>query len=79
MKWALWLSPQAIAALRRIDRSLVGNVTSALDLLANNPTTVNLQPNEDDPSRYWIAVEGDDTIHFEILDERHAIRVIEIE
>ncbi len=79
MKWELRLSREAIAALYRIERGIAKRVSAALDALAVDPTSANLQPDEDDPSRYWIAVEGDHTIWLEILDERHAIRVIEIE
>jgi mRNA-degrading endonuclease RelE of RelBE toxin-antitoxin system len=79
MKWELRLSPAAIAALYRIERGVARQVAAALEALATDPTIVNLQPDEGDPSRYWFAVEGDYVIWLEILDERHAIRIIEIE
>ena len=76
MKWELRLSREAIAALYRIERGVARNVSAALDALADDPTSANLQPDEEDASRYWIAVEGDYTIWLEIID---AIRVIDIE
>jgi mRNA-degrading endonuclease RelE of RelBE toxin-antitoxin system len=79
VKWELRLSREAIAALYRIERGVARHVSTALDALAEDPTSANLQPDEEDPSRYWIAVEGDYTIWLEIIDERHAIRVINIE
>ncbi len=79
MRWELRLSRDAMTALYRLERGVARNVSAALDELADDPTIVNLQPDEDDPSRYWIAVEGDYTIWLEIIDERHAMRVIDIE
>jgi hypothetical protein len=38
-----------------------------------------LQASEDDPSVYWLAIEGDVTVWLEILDERYAIRIVKIE
>lgn len=78
MRWELRLSREAIAALYRLERTIARNVSTALEELADDPALVNLQADEDDPSLYWLAVEGDVTIHLEILDERHAIRIIKI-
>ena len=79
MKWELRMSREAIASLYRLERTMASLVSAALDALAEDPIAANLQPDDEDPSCYWIAVDGDYTIWFEILDERHAIRVIEIE
>lgn len=73
------MSREAIASLYQLERSMAAMISDALDTLAEDPTAANLQPDDEDPSRYWISVDGDFTIWFEILDERHAIRVIEIE
>jgi hypothetical protein len=76
---SLRFSPEAVAALRRIEREFVHYVWDVLDRLAADPTLVPFQPTEEDPSIYWAAVEGDYTVWFEILDEAHAIRVLDIE
>ena len=78
MRWELCLSRAAIAVLYRMERGVARNVSVALDELAVTPTLVNLQVDEDDPSLYWLAVEGDVTIWLEIIDERHAIRITKI-
>lgn len=78
MKWLLRFSPEAVAGLRRVERNLVGNVRLVLDALAEDPTVLPFQPAPDDPSVYWVAVPGDYTVWFEILDEEHAIRILEI-
>ena len=79
MKWELRMSREAISSLYRLERSIATIITEALDRLAEDPTSATLQPDDEDPSRYWIAVDGDYSIWFEILDERHAIRIIDIE
>jgi mRNA-degrading endonuclease RelE of RelBE toxin-antitoxin system len=79
VKWELRLSREAIAVLYRLERTIVRNVSAALEELAEDPVLANLQADEDDPSLYWLAVEGDVTIRLEILDERHAIRIVKID
>ncbi|MCE7985544.1 MAG: hypothetical protein DYG89_30585 [Caldilinea sp. CFX5] len=79
MRWELRLSREAIAALYRLDRNIARNVSAALDEMSIDPALANLQADEDDPSLYWLAVEGDVTIRLEILDERHAIRIVRID
>ncbi len=79
MKWSLRFSPEAVAALRRVERSFVGNVWVVLDALEEDHASVPFQSTEDDPSIYWAAAPGDYTVWFEILDEEHAIRVLDIE
>jgi mRNA-degrading endonuclease RelE of RelBE toxin-antitoxin system len=79
MRWELRLSREAISTLYRLERAIARNVSAALEELADDPTLVNLQATEDDPSLYWLAVEGDVTIRLEILDERHAIRIVKID
>lgn len=60
----------------KIDRSLVSNLWAALNALAEDPDRNHFQPTEEDPSRYWIGIDGDIVVTFEILDEKHAIRVL---
>jgi len=79
VRWELRLSRGAIAALYRLERAITRNVSAALEELADDPALVNLQADEDDPSLYWLAVEGDVTIRLEILDEHHAIRIVKID
>jgi hypothetical protein len=79
MKWELRLSQRAVRGLYGLDRQLVPNVWAALRRLAEEPVMAHLQASEDDPSLYWFAIEGDVTVWLEILDERHAIRIVKIE
>jgi hypothetical protein len=76
--WGLHFDWAAVQDLYQIDRRFVRLVWAALDSLAANPDVANLQADEDDPSVYWIAIEGDVVIHFEILDSEHVIRVLKI-
>ena len=79
MKWEIRLSKEAVAQMYRIERRLVPNLWATLHALAEDPDKNHFQPTEEDPSRYWIAVDGDLVVSFEILDEVHAIRVLKIE
>lgn len=78
VRWELRLSPNAVSGLHALDRSLVPKVWAALRELAEEPVIANLNPSEDDPSLYWLAIEGDVTSWLEILDEEHAILVVKI-
>lgn len=78
MKWGLRLDRAAVQDLYKLDRRFVPLIWAALNVLAEAPDSNNLQPDEDDPSVYWIVVEGDSVIHFEILDSEHVIRVLRI-
>ncbi|MEZ4731066.1 MAG: hypothetical protein R3E79_28430 [Caldilineaceae bacterium] len=79
MKRTLYFAPSATAMLRQIDRRLVAEVWKIIDSLLENPETVSYRSDLQDPSIYGITVAGDITIWFEILDEQHAIRVLDIE
>ncbi len=72
------MSKDAVDGMHRIPRTLVSNVWTALHALADDPDKNHFQPTEEDPSRYWIGVDGDVIITFEILDEKHGIRVLTI-
>ncbi len=79
MRWELRFRRKAVQSLYTIDRALVANVWAALRALSKDPDDVNLQPDEDDPSLFWLAVEGDVTIWLEIHDEDHSILIVKIE
>ena len=79
MKRTLYFAPAATTALRYIDRRLVVHVWQTLELLRDNPDSIRFRVAPQDPSLYGITVDGDVTIGFEILDEQHAIRVLDIE
>lgn len=79
MKRTLYVALLATAALRQLDRRFVVHIWATLDALLAEPDTVNYRNNEDDPSVFGVTVAGDITIWFEILDEQHAIRVLDIE
>jgi hypothetical protein len=72
------MAPGAVAALRKIERQFMPAVWQILDQLVEDPDALPLQPDEDDPSFYWLAIEGDIIVRFEILDERHAIYLLDI-
>lgn len=78
MRWGLRLDRAAVQDLYKVDRRFVPLIWAALHTLAEAPDSTTMQADEDDPSVYWIAVEGDSVIHFEILDSDHVIRVLRI-
>lgn len=79
MRRTLYFAASATASLRHIDRRFVPGVWATLKALAENPDTVLYYPNPRDPSIYGITISGDVTIWFEILDELHALRILDIE
>lgn len=79
MKRTLYFAPTATMALRMIDRRLVHQVWSMIDALRDNPDMVTCRADAFDPSIFGVTVAGDITIWFEILDEQHAIRILDIE
>jgi len=62
-----------------VERRFVKEVTAAIKALADNPTPMNMQVSEEDPSIYWIAVPGDYIVFYEIVDEEQFIRILDIE
>lgn len=50
-----------------------------IDALRDNPDMVTCRADAFDPSIFGVTVAGDITIWFEILDEQHAIRILDIE
>lgn len=79
MKRTLYFAPSATAMLRQIDRRFVAKVWAVIDSLLENPDQVSYRSDDLDPSLYGVTIPGDITIWFEILDEQHAIRVLDIE
>lgn len=79
MKRTLFFAPTATTALRMIDRRLVRQVWAVIEGLRDDPDSLHYTPDTFDPSAFGITVSGDVTIWFEILDEQHAIRILDIE
>jgi len=79
VKRTLYFAPTATAALRMIDRQLVQRVWSVIEALRDDPDALTYRIDSFDPSVYGVTVSGDVTIWFEILDEQHAIRILDIE
>lgn len=79
MRWALHMSPDAIATLHQIPRELLPGVRQALQELALNPTPAGMMADPDEPSYCQIATPGDYLITYEIVDERRLIRILAIE
>lgn len=78
MKWAIHLDRAAVQDLYKIERAVVPMFWNAIHQLAENPDQAIIQSDQDDPSVFWIACEGDIVVHFEILDSEHVIRVLRI-
>ncbi len=47
--------------------------------LQDEPFPDNAQPDEEDPSRLWIALPGDYVVTYEIVDEKHIVKIIDVE
>ena len=79
MRWAPYYSREAVDALyHRADREHVEAIREAIRALLEDPTSAPIQPSEGDPSVYWIAVSGDYLVYFEIIDERHIVRIVDV-
>ena len=79
MKWTLHVDREAMLALYSIPRNFVPAITAAMYSLSEDPIPEAAQADEEDPSRYWIAVAGDFVIYYEIIDERHIVKIVGIE
>jgi hypothetical protein len=79
VKRTLYFAPLATTALRQMDRRFVTQVWAVLHALVEDPDAVSFHSGSSDPSVYGVAIGGDAVVWFEILDEQHAIRVLEIE
>jgi hypothetical protein len=79
MRWTPYYSRDAVDAFYHlVEREHVRAVREAIQTLLEDPTALPMQSSEEDPSIYWIAVPGDYIIYFEIIDERHIVRIIDI-
>ncbi len=78
MRWTIRLDREAVADLHQIERQFVASVWKRLDAIAENPDETSYESDIDDPSLYWVAVDGDHLIFFEIIDEDRAILVTQI-
>lgn len=79
MRWAPHYSRETVDALyQRVEREYVKAIRDAIQALIADPTAAPMQPSEEDPSIYWIAVAGDHIVYFEIIDERHIVRIVDI-
>jgi hypothetical protein len=79
VKRTLYFAPLATAMLRRIDQCFVIKVWETIDNLLENPDQISYRSDQQDPSLYGVTIPGDITIWFEILDEQHAIRILDVE
>ena len=78
MRWALHLSPEAITMLHQIPRELLPGIRQVIQALADNPTPAGMTTDPDEPSYCQIAAPGDYVITYEIVDERHILRILTI-
>ena len=79
MRWAPHYSREAVDALyHRVEREHVKAIRQAIQALIADPTAAPMQSSEEDPSVYWIAVPGDVIVYFEIIDERHIVRIVDL-
>ena len=79
MRWAIYMSAEAMAALHKLPRILLGDIRSTIQELSLNPTPIGMMSDPDEPSFMQIAAPGDYLITYEIVDEKHLIRILEIE
>jgi hypothetical protein len=79
MRWAPHYSREAVDALyQRVEREHVRAIGDAIKALIADPTAAPMHSSEEDPSIYWIAVAADHLVYFEIIDERHIVRIVDI-
>lgn len=79
MRWTLRYSRQAVAAIYQIPREIWAEAKLYIWLLQDNPLPDRAQPDEEDPSIYWLAFPGDYVASYEIIDEEHAVVLLDIE
>lgn len=79
MRWTLRYSHKALAALYQIPREIWAAAKVQIWALQDNPVPDRAQPDEEDPSIYWLALPGDYVASYEIIDEEHVIVLLDIE
>ena len=79
MRWSLRYSAEAVQAIYQVPRAIWQEAKLVIWGLQDNPLPLNVQTNEADPSLYWIPLPSDYVLHYIILDEQHAIRILDVE
>jgi hypothetical protein len=78
VRWTLRYSRDAVTAIYQIPREIWIEAKLVVWSLQDDPLPATAQPDEEDPSVYWIALPGDYIAFYEILDEHHAIRILDV-
>ncbi len=78
MRWALHFDRDAVQAMYKIPREIWIEAKTVIWALEDNPLPTNMQVSDEDPSKYWVALPGDFTVWYEIVDEEHVVRVLNI-
>jgi hypothetical protein len=65
--------------LHQIPRELLPGIQQVIQALADNPTPVGMVTDPDEPSYCQVAAPGDYVITYEIVDERHILRILTVE
>jgi mRNA-degrading endonuclease RelE of RelBE toxin-antitoxin system len=79
MRWPLHFDRAAVEAIYAIPKEIRSEAKPIIWSLQDVPFPEYAQPDEDDPSKLWIALPGDYVLTYEIIDELHIVRIIEIE
>ena len=79
MRWALHFDREAVEAMYTIPVEIWRQIKPIIWALQDDPTPDTMQADEDNPSWYWIALPGDYIVTYEIIDEEHVIRIVDIE
>lgn len=80
MPWTLHYVRSAVDAMHhKVAREHVRSVIGSIEELAENPFPANAQADDEDPSALWIPIPGDYIVTYEIVDEKHIVRILSIE
>lgn len=79
MRWTLHFDREAVQKIYKIPREIWQEAKPVLLSLQDEPFPENAQPDEEDPSRLWIALPGDYVVTYEIVDEKHIVKIIDVE
>lgn len=78
MRWALHFDRDAVQAMYTIPKEIWIKAKKIIWALEENPLPPNMQVSADDPSKYWIPLPGDHIVWYEIVDEKHVVRILNI-
>lgn len=78
MRWSLRYSREATQSIYQMPREIWHEAKTVVWNLQDNPLPPNIQTDDVDPSMYWIPLPGDYVLYYIILDEHHAIRILDI-